>query len=392
MWDWKVWKELLSDILREFRFLVQHEVERFTFELENWVNHLISKPLPLDWRKQTARFLLDWEAQGYRLTPRSMVILEWWIEAWAKKRGFWPPREAAAATEDRKTWTTMETIVVGPTDADLPAAKRVGSLNETQRPKPAQNRPAVKAPAASAVTEKAGYNANQAAAGAAKSLGVQLRDLYLKRAAAGALIAPQLWTGVWEWITNYHFSFQDDGSVENADKSDRARHAFMIEKAVLARVPTDGTWTRVSVSNENIYKTISWKEYRMFIREAPNTPDYNQASFWLGGTTDFRGHGSFEISLRREGRFATASFRNIQMVWAWVDEVDARSALEYDWFEDNFWQGLLEVSLGDIAGDKIVNGNYWAVIGFTETGTAGPFRFDLATGQIRLIIQRPETN
>ena len=61
------------------------------------------------------------------------------------------------------------------------------------------------------------------------------------------------------------------------------------------------------------------------IKEEPNTPVLNQASFWLGGLQEFRGKGIYEASLCKEGNTVTARFRNMQMVWGWVDEVDAHA-------------------------------------------------------------------
>jgi A nuclease of the HNH/ENDO VII superfamily with conserved LHH len=105
MVDYRTWATLLGEILREFRHLVQAEVERFTYELENWVNGLIMEPLPADWRKRTAAFLLHWEQEGYQLSPQSVATLDRWIEAWAAKRGFLPKQSkantaSAAANEE----------------------------------------------------------------------------------------------------------------------------------------------------------------------------------------------------------------------------------------------------------------------------------------------------
>ena len=75
-------------------------MEKFTFALENRINELVSQPLHPEWRKQMADFLLQWEREGYRLTPRSLMILEWWIAATSKKRGFWPPRLASSPVAD----------------------------------------------------------------------------------------------------------------------------------------------------------------------------------------------------------------------------------------------------------------------------------------------------
>jgi hypothetical protein len=124
MFDWKTWYYLLWEIVLEFRHSLQREVEKFTFALENRINELVSQPLHPDWRKQMAHFLLHWEGEGYRLTPRSLVILEWWIVATSKKRGFWPPREPPP----------VASYTVGPTDNDLPDVAPAAETAATPEP------------------------------------------------------------------------------------------------------------------------------------------------------------------------------------------------------------------------------------------------------------------
>jgi hypothetical protein len=223
---------------------------------------------------------------------------------------------------------------------------------------------------------------NATAPSGLSKLGIQLRNLYLKRAGLGALIVPQVFTGFVEWLLGYHWSFQDDGSIENADNSPQARHAFMIQNALNSGVATDGEWHKVYAENVDIYKTISKKQYDISIKEQKGVPALNQASFWLGGSLEFRAKGSYETSMSKKDGAIVAEFRNMQMVWGWVDEVDARSAIEYSWLVDSFGQGLVETTIGDILGDKILNGNYKAVIGFWETGRAGVFKYDLSNNEI----------
>ena len=124
MFDWKTWYYLLREIMLEFRHSLQREVEKFTFALENRINELVSKPLHPEWRKQMAHFLLQWEGEGYRLTPRSLVILEWWIVAVSKKRGFWPPRQPPP----------IASYTVGPTDRDLPDVEPVAEPAAKREP------------------------------------------------------------------------------------------------------------------------------------------------------------------------------------------------------------------------------------------------------------------
>ena len=42
-------------------------------------------------------------------------------------------------------------------------------------------------------TDSSGYSA----------LGIQLRNMYLKRAGLGALVIPQIFTGFYEWLVDY---------------------------------------------------------------------------------------------------------------------------------------------------------------------------------------------
>lgn len=213
-------------------------------------------------------------------------------------------------------------------------------------------------------------------------LGVQLRDMYLTRAGLGALVIPQLFTGFYEWLADYEWSFQDDGTLENAQNSSRARHAFMIKLALDQNIPTDNAWHAVTVKTHDIFNTISRQQYDIVIREEPGVALLENASFWLGGLHEFRGKGSYEISMCKNGGTVTAQFRSMQLVWGWVDHVDAHSAIEYNWLVDSFGQGLVETTIGDIIGDKLLNGNYKAIIGFWERGDAGKYRYDLQSGEI----------
>lgn len=146
MWDWRVWNELLREITREARFAVQHEVERFVFALEDWTNALVSRPLPADWRQQTAVFLFHWELEGFRLTPRSIAILDWWLDAWAKRRG-WLPKSGAAtsvkASEDETMAMAAEAGRPAEPQADVSTAEPIVQVSEPQPRKSANSWPAL---------------------------------------------------------------------------------------------------------------------------------------------------------------------------------------------------------------------------------------------------------
>ena len=122
-------------------------------------------------------------------------------------------------------------------------------------------------------TDSSGYSA----------LGIQLRNMYLKRAGLGALVIPQIFTGFYEWLVDYTWTFQDDGTIERAQNSARARHTFMIKHALNNSVAADNTWHAISLDSTNIFNTISRKQYDIIIRDEPGIPVLNTASFWLGG-------------------------------------------------------------------------------------------------------------
>lgn len=215
-------------------------------------------------------------------------------------------------------------------------------------------------------------------------LGIELKELYLKRAGLGVLIIPQIFTGIAEWGLNYHYSFQDDGSIRNAHNSDWARSAFMIEAALRSgKARLDGKWRQIDVSVQDIYGLIPRSKYEITIRNERGVPFYNTASFWLGGLHQFLGAGSYEVSLCRDKNDRiVAQFRNINMTWGWVDEVDAKSIVEYPWLTDDFIDGYAE-TWADVVFDKGLNANYWAVVGFVQRGTAGPYYYDAGSRQIR---------
>jgi hypothetical protein len=88
VYTYRHWEWLLLDVTQEFRREMQRELQAFVDPLENQVNRLLSAPLPGDWRSQLSKHLDAPSAQGFQLTPHGRQTLEWWVEAWARKRGF----------------------------------------------------------------------------------------------------------------------------------------------------------------------------------------------------------------------------------------------------------------------------------------------------------------
>ncbi len=70
------------------------------------------------------------------------------------------------------------------------------------------------------------------------------------------------------------------------------------------------------------------------------------------------------------------------MVWGWHDYVDARSALEYDWTTESAAQGVAESLVGDLIGDKLLNGDFSVIVGFRQNSVLGSWKYDPATKQV----------
>lgn len=160
MYDRRVWAEVLQDTLRDLRHSLQREVERFTFELENWINWLVMKPLPVNWRQQTSDFLAYWETEGFLLSPYSKRVLDWWIEAWAKRRGFLPNDGHNAAANMRKTDDSMamaqEADAPVKVQSDVSPPAKPASTTAPKQLKPPKNWPALSASEAEAAQESTG--------------------------------------------------------------------------------------------------------------------------------------------------------------------------------------------------------------------------------------------
>ena len=78
---------LLTYVIREGWYEMERESREFLDPLHDWVNNLLQRTLPADWRDQLHAYLAYWEAEGYRLPPASVQTLELWIERWARYRG-----------------------------------------------------------------------------------------------------------------------------------------------------------------------------------------------------------------------------------------------------------------------------------------------------------------
>src|SRR5262249_17351510 len=81
---------LVANVLRR----VQEALQPFVRSLEEFLDTLFSGPLPSDWRERWHDFVAEQAARGFRVEPKSVRELEVWIEAYAKRRGLLPRREA----------------------------------------------------------------------------------------------------------------------------------------------------------------------------------------------------------------------------------------------------------------------------------------------------------
>jgi len=87
--------KLLRDMLRE----AQRETDRairegFSEPLEAWLNDLLSRRLPNDWRAQLRAKLQTLADDGFSLRPNSLKTLEQWILAEAERLGVLPSLES----------------------------------------------------------------------------------------------------------------------------------------------------------------------------------------------------------------------------------------------------------------------------------------------------------
>ena len=96
--------ELLRYVCRHVVHQMEVELQRFATALEVWVNELLARRLPADWRERMHAYLDGWEPNGFGVAMRHRPILENWIEAWAKARGLLPETPAPARRPD---WTSI---------------------------------------------------------------------------------------------------------------------------------------------------------------------------------------------------------------------------------------------------------------------------------------------
>ncbi|GAB6186279.1 hypothetical protein JCM17478_17810 [Thermopirellula anaerolimosa] len=88
-------------------------------------------------------------------------------------------------------------------------------------------------------------------------------------------------------------------------------------------------------------------------------------SFWLGGPHDIEAKGRFDVRLTpvdgEKGKLKM-DVRNMEMDWQWVDKIDADSVFEYDWSTNDFRQGILETTFGDLVCDKLLGASFWEIL------------------------------
>jgi hypothetical protein len=126
-------RDLLRAVFREAWVEMERESREFLDPLEGWVNNLLQRNLPPDWRERLESFLAPWEAEGFRLTPESVRNLQAWIEAWAEFRGLLPVKTAAMASATATTGADaprpfvihVTPNVSGPPDPSIPKSDGV---------------------------------------------------------------------------------------------------------------------------------------------------------------------------------------------------------------------------------------------------------------------------
>ena len=70
---------------------MEAESREFLDPLQDWVNNLLQRHLPPDWRTQLSDYLALWESEGFRLVAEhSAGTLEEWLEDWARFRRLLP--------------------------------------------------------------------------------------------------------------------------------------------------------------------------------------------------------------------------------------------------------------------------------------------------------------
>jgi Protein of unknown function (DUF1557). len=196
-------------------------------------------------------------------------------------------------------------------------------------------------------------------------LGKSIKNLYLNRASYGVLFVGQIFTR----ITQYGaFEFLDDGHVEAA--SEKVRKRFLKEYAIQHGAKSDGQWWVVKIRDWiSVYKTLptDGNTFTLDIDEGVSVLD--QPSFWLGSMGDFEVNGTYEIKLvqdKEDPKLFHPEIRKSQMRWRWVDRIDANSGLQYDWKRNSMAQGIIETTLGDLIGDKLLGASFDIHVNFGD--------------------------
>jgi len=83
-------RDWLQDQYRDLWLEMEAETREFLNPLQDWVNNLLQRHLPPDWRTRLSDYLALWESEGFRLVGQSASSLEKWIEDWARFRRLLP--------------------------------------------------------------------------------------------------------------------------------------------------------------------------------------------------------------------------------------------------------------------------------------------------------------
>jgi hypothetical protein len=183
------------------------------------------------------------------------------------------------------------------------------------------------------------------------SLDKQLGTEYYSRAITWCFVLPR-------FSRNRVAIFRDDGFV--AGQTITQRGDFLVDYAIGKGIPADGKFHTVHVPEwTNIYSVVD---------------RVGLGDFWISTPHSLDTYGSYEI--RMEGKVTTgvgtvqnATVRGIGLVWRLTDRVDANSVFEFKWRGGGWKQvaaGCLEVTVGDIVGDKLMGGSYDLEVYFAQ--------------------------
>ena len=97
--------QLLREIYDDGCRRCAEDLQQFTGPLNDWVDELLQRQLPDNWREQLRDYLAEQEPKGYRIEPENLPPLEDWIHDWAEYRGLLPTTggEVAARMESDAT-------------------------------------------------------------------------------------------------------------------------------------------------------------------------------------------------------------------------------------------------------------------------------------------------